>query len=243
MYNFLIENFLYGGTTTLKRTIRKAMSILLIIVGIFLLMTPFITNLIIKYQSKNISTDNLTAEDIEKNNEAEVEFDFSSIEDVDINTAINVVFEPDESLVIGELEIPDLNIHLPILKGLTNSNLLAGAGTMKPNQIMGRGNYPLAGHIMKNKDLLFGSLMDIKVGTIVTITDKKNIYKYKIYDTVVVPDTAVEILSDEEAEKRGKPIISLMTCYYSSKTGKRFFALGELYKEWAPRGGFEVSPR
>src|SRR5699024_5470422 len=229
------------GEILLKKTVRRIISIVLIIVGVFLLMTPFITDIIIKYQSKKLSKDNLTAEDIEKNNKAEVEFDFSSIEDVDINTAMNVVIETDESLIVGELEIPDLNIHLPILKGLTNSNLLAGTGTMKPEQIMGQGNYPLAGHIMKNKDLLFGSLMDIEVGNIVTITDKKNVYKYKIYDTVVVPDTAMEMLSDEEAEKRGKPIISLMTCYYSSKTGKRFFALGELYEEWVPKGRFEIS--
>ncbi len=231
------------GENVLKKTIRKIISIVLIIAGVFLLLTPFITDIIIKYQSKKISVDNLTAEDIERNNEAQVEFDFSSIEDVDINAAMNGAIEPDENFVVGEIEIPDLDIRLPILKGLTNSNLLAGAGTMKPEQTMGEGNYPLAGHLMKNKDLLFGSLMDIKIGSVVTITDKKNIYKYKIYDTVVVPDTAMEMLSDEIAEEKDKPIISLMTCYYSSKTGKRFFALGELYEEWAPKEGFEISPQ
>lgn len=231
------------GEKILKNTIKKIISFLLILVGVFLLLTPFITDIIIKYQSKKVTVDNLTAEDLEKNNEAEVEFDYSSIEDVDINAAMNGAIEADENFVVGEIEIPDLNIKLPIMKGLTNSNLLAGAGTMKPEQTMGEGNYPLAGHLMKNKDLLFGSLMDIKIGSVVTITDKKNVYKYKIYDTVVVPDTAMEMLSDEIAEEKGKPVVSLMTCYYSSKTGKRFFALGELYEEWAPKEGFEISPQ
>jgi sortase A len=43
-----------------------------------------------------------------------------------------------------------------------------------------------------------------------------------------VPETALYMLDQERAELRGKPIISLMTCYYTSKNGKRFFALGEL---------------
>ncbi len=210
---------------------KKVISILLILVGIFILTIPFLTDIIVKYYNKNISLDDISMEDMEKNNKVEVDFDFSSIEDVDINSAINGVSNFDKNLIIGQLEIPSLGLKLPILKGLTNSNLLAGVATMRPDQIMGKGNYPLAGHHMKNKNLLFGGLMDIEIGSTVIISDKKNVYKYKIYDTVVVSDTSMDMLSDKEAEKRGKPIISLMTCYHSSKTGKRFFALGELVEE------------
>ena len=42
----------------------------------------------------------------------------------------------------------------------------------------------------------------------------------------------MEMLDNKRSEEQGKPIISLMTCYYSSKTGKRFFALGELVDEY-----------
>ncbi len=59
------------------------------------------------------------------------------------------------------------------------------------------------------------------------------IYEYEIYDTVVVPDTALEMLSDDKAKEKDKPIISLMTCYFSSKTGKDFFCIGgELVEEY-----------
>ena len=85
---------------------------------------------------------------------------------------------------------------------------------------------------MKNKDLLFGSLMDIEKGSKVYVSDGEKIYEYVIYNTVVVPDTAMEMLSDNKADEKGKPIISLMTCYFSSKTGKRFFAIGELVDEY-----------
>lgn len=101
---------------------------------------------------------------------------------------------------------------------------------MRPNIVMGKGNYSLAGHYMKDNQL-FGGLLNIEEGTIVKITNKKIIYEYKIYDTQIVADTALYMLNDDRAEKRGKPIISLMTCYYTSN-GKRFFALGELVNEY-----------
>jgi len=77
---------------------------------------------------------------------------------------------------------------------------------------MGEGNYTLAGHNNGDKKLLFGSLMDIKKGAIVRITDKTDIYEYKIYDTKVVDSTALDLLENAESDKVGKPIISLMTC-------------------------------
>ncbi len=99
---------------------------------------------------------------------------------------------------------------------------------MRKDQKMGKGNYPLAGHYMKEKDVLFGSLMDVKEGDIIRVTDKETIFEYVTYEVKVVPDTAVYIIDDDEADKVGKPIISLMTCYYSSSTGKRYFVMGEL---------------
>ena len=79
---------------------------------------------------------------------------------------------------------------------------MAGAATMKPDQSFGVGNFTLAGHYMKNKDLLFGSLMDIEIGDIVYISDGEKIYEYNIYDTVIVPDTAMEMLWDEKADEK-----------------------------------------
>lgn len=194
--------------------------------------TPILNEEIIKYNSKRIPIEDITKEEIDTNNKSKAEFNLSSINDVEITSILDNAANIDKKPIIGILSIPDLGIKLPILKGMTNANLLTGAATMKPDQTMGIGNYTLAGHRMKNKNILFGNLMDIKIGTIVTISDKKNVYKYKIYDTIIVPDTALEMLLDEKAEKRGNPIISLMTCYYSSKTGKRFFALGDLIDKY-----------
>ena len=210
---------------------KKVFPIVLIIIGILLILTPFISNQIIQYYTNlALSNDMLKANN--DNDALEVEFDFSAVEDVDIQSILRASMNFNKDYVIGSLHIPDLEITLPIMKGLSHSNLLAGAATMKPEQALGEGNYTLAGHRMKNQDLLFGRLMDIEINSIVYLSNGETIYEYKIYDTLVKPDTASEMLSDQRAEEKEQPIVSLMTCYYYSKTGKRFFAVGELVDQY-----------
>ena len=214
---------------------KRIFPILLIIIGVLLILTPFITDQIIQYYTNSVAKDHLSNETLKANNQnanLKVEFDFSAVEDVDIQSILKGSINFNKDYVIGSLHIPDLDITLPIMKGLSHSNLLAGAATMKPDQHLGEGNYTLAGHRMKNQNLLFGRLMDIEIGSMVYLSDGENIYAYKIYDTAVKPDTATEMLSDQRAEDKKQPILSLMTCYYSSKTGKRFFALGELVDQY-----------
>ncbi len=69
-----------------------------------------------------------------------------------------------QTAAIGKISIPELNIELPIFKGLNTQNLTIGAGTMKASQKMGQGNYTLAGHHMKDPNVLFSPLSRAKKG-------------------------------------------------------------------------------
>ena len=123
-------------------------------------------------------------------------------------------------------------MNLGIFKGTTNYNLLRGVGTMKPDDKMGEGNYTLAGHNNGDKSLLFGSLLDIKKGAIIRITDKTTIYEYKVIETKIVPNTSLELIENAEADTVGKPIISLMTCDKGTWTSNRFFVIGKYVKKY-----------
>jgi sortase A len=214
---------------------KKSISVSIIILGILLMLLPHIPNGVVRLKSKKTieHMEGITAERLKENQGQEAEFDFNSVRDINITSTLAGSRKFDQNLIIGQLVIPDINLNLPVVKGLSESNLLSGAATMKKDQVMGEGNFSLAGHYMKRKDTLFGGLMDIKKGSIIKLTNKKNVYEYAVYETLIVPDTAVEMILDSKSKERGKPIISLMTCYYSSKTGKRFFALGELVKEYS----------
>lgn len=214
---------------------KKAMSSILIIIGVLLVASPFINNLIIY---KNLETSRkvtyeISKEQIAENNEKQSEYNYDEIQDTEIVSTIKSAFSDWElsEKIIGQIVIKDLDIDLPILKGITHSNMLMGAGTMKPDLVMGDGNYTLSSHYSRSGNL-FGKLLEIENGTIVKITDKETIYEYMIYDTQIVSDTALYMLDSDRVGKRGKPILSLMTCYYTSKNGNRFFALGELVNQY-----------
>lgn len=213
---------------------RKFLSILFITVGIVLISLPFLSNKYLEYKIKANQDilEDISAEELKKNESIEAEYDYSLIDDIDPSLLFSEMEKNYGKSMIGQIVIADLGINLPIMKGTTNSNLLAGATTMRPDQKMGQGNYPLAGHYARNKSVLFASLLDIEKDTIVKITNKETIYEYKIYDVIIVPDTSIHLIEDKLAEDRGRPVISLMTCYYTSKNGKRFFALGELVDEY-----------
>lgn len=210
---------------------KKVFAVLLIVFGLLLIFSPKIKDTVVENTVENtveIIAD-YTPEKIKENEQnEEAEFDFSIVEDISVTGTLMSSNKVNKDLLVGQLVIPRVGMNIPIFKGINNSNLLAGSATMRKDQKMGTGNYPLAGHYMKEKDVLFGSLMDVQEGDLIRVTDKETIFEYITYEVKVVPDTAVYIIDDDEADKMGKPIISLMTCYYSSKTGKRYFVMGEL---------------
>lgn len=214
---------------------KRVFAVLLIIVGVLLIFSPKIKDTVVQKTVNDTVKilEDYTPQQFQKNEEnEEAEFDFSIVEDISVTGTLMSSNKINKDLLVGQLVIPRVDMNIPIFKGINNSNLLAGSATMRKDQVMGEGNYPLAGHYMDKKDVLFGSLMDVQEGDLIRITDKETIFEYVTYEVKVVPDTSVYIISDSEADKIGKPIIALMTCYYSSKTGKRYFVMGELVNSY-----------
>lgn len=214
---------------------KKLLAVILILVGAFIMMIPTLKDKKVEQtvQETVKIVEAITPEVIEENEaNEEAQFDYSVVEDITVTGTLLGNIKANSKLLVGQLVIPSVGMNISIFKGINNTNLLAGAATMRANQKMGEGNYPLAGHYSKNKDILFGSLMDVKVGDPIRITNKKTIYEYTVYEVKVVPDDALYIIDDKVAEQKGVPVISLMTCYYSSKTGKRYFVMGELTKTY-----------
>ena len=185
---------------------------LLFIVGLILIFNKPIRNVLIATNSNRYQLHNVSKEKIEKNKKADVSFDFSAVKSVDFQSVISNEFNSQPLPVIGGIAIPDLNINLPIFRGVGNTSLLYGAGTMKANQVMGKGNYTLAGHNMtgftSDLSILFTPLEKAKAGMSIYITDKDKIYQYKIDKTEVVTPDHIEVLNDTP----GKTEISLVTC-------------------------------
>ncbi|MFS0815399.1 class A sortase [Lysinibacillus sp. 1P01SD] len=150
----------------------------------------------------------------------EESFNFEEVQLLDtltVSTTIN------KKNVIGGIYIPSVDVNMPILYGTNQKNLQNSATTMKPDQVMGEGNYALAGHNSRNPKALFTPIRNLQKGDAIYITDKDKLYKYSVVARKVVQPTEVSVIEDIE----GLQIITLVSCY--SLDGKdRIIVQGEL---------------
>ncbi|WFA03818.1 class A sortase [Bacillus sp. HSf4] len=199
--------------------------ICLILIGMLLVLSPWLKNVMIKEATVKYSLDKFTAEEVANNQESaeEVPWD-SAIEAPNFTTVLTSISKVNQKDVLGAISIDDVDILLPILNGTNTQNLLVGATTVNEGQIMGEGNYVLAGHHMRNHTLLFGPLLEVEVGTFIQITDKANIYTYQVVDKKIVKETNLSIVG-----KTTVPTVTLITCDVAGiNTNKRLVIRGEL---------------
>lgn len=215
-----------------KQKTLRYLSFALILAGIILLLLPMINQWHIGNRTEknhDVALD-MSAEMMKNNMNTEAEFDFGSIEEI---TTSGTWLSPDmidPSLIIGRLFIPSIDVNLTVFNGVSNQILHAGVGTMRPNLVMGEGNFPIAGHYSRNKEVLFGNLTAVEVGDEIFLTNNETVYEYRVYKTRKVLPSETEWILDDVAEEHGQPIISLMNCYYENgvNSGYRYFVFGEL---------------
>lgn len=213
-----------------KRIFINSLVVFLFLIGMALVFNQSIRNLLISRNTNFYQINKVSSKSIKENSNVKAKFDFDSIKPVSLNRVVWSNINKQPMPVIGEVAVPGVGINLPIFKGLTNDNVSYGAGTMKENQTMGRGNYALASHNVSgfnnNTDLLFTPLEHAKKGTEIYITDKENIYQYRVDNVEVVSPEHTEVIEDHI----GKTEITLVTCA-DSKAKSRIIVHGLLEKQ------------
>ncbi|SES08341.1 class A sortase [Salipaludibacillus aurantiacus] len=217
----------------MKDGIIKITGILIVLTGLILVLWQPLNNHVIspyiigQAQEEVLS---LSYEDYERNRETlerrieteseEELFDYGSVESLD---SLSVRIDIDHEFAIGNILIPSVDVHLPILMGTNDETLKAGIGTMKADQEMGKGNYALAGHNSRNPSQLFAPIRNIEEGEEIIVTDKNNVYIYeKVSSEVVMPDRT-DVINDVEGEE----LVTLVSCY-SDDGSDRIIITGEL---------------
>lgn len=210
----------------------RLLNYLVVFVGLFLLVLPQLNQFRIDNRAKknNAVAEEISATDMQNNINSKTSFDFDSIEEISTSGTWLSPDLIDQNLIIGRLYIPSIDLNLTVFNGLSNSILHAGLGTMRPGLTMGQGNFPIAGHYSADSDILFGNLISVEIGDQIYLTDNEKIYEYKVYETRIVDVTEVKWVENTVAKEHGKPIISLMNCYYidGQNSGDRYFVFGEL---------------
>lgn len=193
-------------------------AITLLVIGIFLVLSPTITkHLINSYQP------NITKKEIAKNQKTPGEYNYADVKKLSLANVAQARAQAGNIKIIGEIAIPADHIHIPIAKGITNTTLALSAGTFREDMKMGHGNYALAGHNMADHSpILFSPLYDYaKKGQKIYITDLTNIYTYTIYQRKIINPSDVQVVKNTK-----QSITTLVTC---DETGnKRLMVRGYL---------------
>ena len=219
-----------------KHRISTWLLALTFLVGAGILLIAFTETPAIKHLGKKeyaeITADKITkAAEVERQNRQQSDnFNYAKTNQLSPITVVDyeirsLVGQPTNYHPAGRLMIPAVNLYLPIGIGVSNAILVRGAGTLKPDQKMGEGNYALAGHYMTNTKILFSPLKRVKKGAKIIVTDLRNVYTYRTVSNRVINKNNVGVIDDLP----GRKLITLITCASSRwNEPKRIVVQGEL---------------
>lgn len=106
---------------------------------------------------------------------------------------------------LGVLEIPKLDLQVPVFNGTDDLVLNRGVGRIPGTGNPGRaGNAGLAGH----RDGFFRGLKDIRVGDKVEFKTSSRVSTYQVSGIEIVTPDNVQVLEDTP-----QPSLTLVTCY------------------------------
>ena len=191
-----------------KRWLVNILLFLLLLVGLALIFNEQIKDYLVRETGDKYAIANVTKEDLKKNNDKDVSFDFDAVEPMTTEGVMRSQMRGTDLPVIASIAVPSVSINLPVFKGLDNTSLLYGAGTLSPDQEMGKGNYALASHRATNPELLFTPLENLEMGAKIYLTDLENVYTYKTFFKEKVAPTDTQLLNEVEE----KEIVTLITC-------------------------------
>lgn len=151
--------------------------------------------------------EHLSKDQIRQNNLRDASFDFSKVKPITVKQAAKAAVK-NNAAAIGKIAIPSVSLKLPIVKGVDDTSLATGGGTLKPDEKMGEGNYALAGHYMTDKGALFSPIARVQIGDLIYITNLKNVYTYKVELKQVISPRATWTMNNQPRTK----MITLITC-------------------------------
>lgn len=198
-----------------RKKLKLALLLCALIIGLLLIFITPIQNGLIARMSDQFNAVEYSTDDIKKNNQLDANFEFEAVQSLSIAEVLQAQINASKMPVIGSIAVPSVHMQLPILKGVGNAVLAIGAGTMKPNQQLGQGNYSLAGHYFEEKDILFSPLYQAQIGDIIYVTDMSNVYEYKLATKKIIAATDVYIVDDIP----NQTTLTLITC--AEKGSKR----------------------
>lgn len=140
------------------------------------------------------------------------------------NTLINY---PEYGTKYATIEIPKIDVNLPVYFGDTLEVLKKGVGHSSGSYFPGEGgSIVYMGH---NSKKMFRRFSELQIGNTIKVTTTYGEYNYKIYDMQLIKETDIDKLPIQ----RDKEILMVYTCYPFNNIGyatQRYVVYAELEK-------------
>ncbi len=131
-----------------------------------------------------------------------------------------------EEDIIGYIEIPKIDVVLPIYLGASPDNMTKGAAHLSETSLpIGGGdtNSVICAHRNYSKAAQFTRLPELEPGDEVIVTNLWYSMIYRVTGTAMILDDDIDSLKIQD----GKDMLSLFTCYYNGDRKDRFVAFCE----------------
>jgi sortase A len=133
---------------------------------------------------------------------------------VAINTDNSVAAAPggdespaiDPELVWAMLEIPDIDVESPVVKGTSQELLAKAPGWYTETALPGEGNTAIAGH-RTMYGATFRNLAKLKPGSTITLIYDQRTYRYRVQEVALISSNDWSVIRDV-----GYPALTLTTC-------------------------------
>ena len=234
-----------------SRKTNKYIAVIFIIIGFLIFLYPMLSNLLARlnqaetireYSQKVYSLDkDKIIEEYQKAINYNLELNNNEVLDPFIQIEVNTQLEEYESIlninndgILGYLEIPKINVKMPIYHGTKDEVIEKGVGHLKQSSFPIEGktvHSVLTSHTGLPKAKLFTELDKLKYKDFfyVTILNKK--FCYKVCDIKIVLPEEV----DQLKIKQNKNICTLITCTPYGVNTHRLLVTGELTEYIEPQ--------
>lgn len=150
-----------------------------------------------------------------------------AVEPIKIDSENKITNYPEYGTKYANIEIPKIDVNLPVYYGDTLEVLKKGVGHSSGSYFPGEGGSIIyMGH---NAKKIFRRFSELQIGNEITIKASYGTYKYKIYDMKLIKETDI----NELPVQKEKEILMIYTCYPFNNIGyasKRFVVYAELEK-------------
>jgi len=128
--------------------------------------------------------------------------------------------------IIGYIEIPRMNVSLPIFLGASDDNLMRGAAHMSQTSLPVGGintNSAIAAHRGLGTAAMFRDIEYLHIGDEIIITNFMETLRYRVTDMQIVWPTEVGAV----AIQPGRDMITLVTCHPYRRNFQRYLVFAE----------------